>query len=69
MTRTSSWYIDHNIQTFTSDPKGVNKLEFAPVDNEGNFSGVGSGFIVANAKFAINGHIYGNRTDDDHEKR
>jgi FtsP/CotA-like multicopper oxidase with cupredoxin domain len=54
-----SWYLDHNIQTFTSDPKGVNKLEFAPVDNEGNFSGVGSGFIVANAKFAINGHIYG----------
>ena len=46
-------------QTFTSDPKGVKKLEFAPVDNEGNFSGVGSGFTVANAKFAINGYIYG----------
>jgi FtsP/CotA-like multicopper oxidase with cupredoxin domain len=54
-----SWYLDHNIQTFTSDPKGVKKLEFAPVDNEGNFSGVGSGFTVANAKFAINGYIYG----------
>lgn len=54
-----SWYIDHNIQTFTSDPKGVKKLDFAPVDNEGNFSGLGSGFTVANAKFAINGHIYG----------
>ena len=54
-----SWYLDHNIQTFTSDPKGVNKLEFAPVDNEGNFSGLGSGFTVANAKFAINGYIYG----------
>ena len=39
-----SWYLDHNLQTFTTDPKGVNKLEFAPVDNEGN---------------AINGHIYG----------
>ena len=36
-----SWYIDHNIQTFTSDPKGVKKLEFAPVDNEGDFSGLG----------------------------
>jgi manganese oxidase len=54
-----SWYLDHNIQTFTSDPKGVNKVEFAPVDNEGNFSGLGSGFTVANAKFAIDGYIYG----------
>jgi len=54
-----SWYIDHNIETFTTDPKGVKKLEFAPMDNEGNFSGLGSGFTVANAKFAINGHIYG----------
>jgi manganese oxidase len=54
-----SWYLDNNIKTFTSDPKGVKKLEFAPVDNEGNFSGVGSGFTVANAKFAINGYIYG----------
>ena len=54
-----SWYLDHNIRTFTSDPKGVKKLEFAPVDDQGNFSGVGSGFTVANAKFAINGYIYG----------
>lgn len=54
-----SWYLDHNIQTFTSDPKGVKKLEFAPVDDMGNFSGLGSGFTVANAKFAINGYIYG----------
>jgi hephaestin len=54
-----SWYLDQNIQTFTSDPKGVKKLEFAPVDDQGNFSGVGSGFTVANAKFAINGYIYG----------
>ena len=43
-TRTCSWYLDHNIQAFTSDPKGVKKIEFAPVDNEGNFSGLGSGF-------------------------
>jgi hephaestin len=54
-----SWYLGHNIETFTTDPKGVQKLEFAPVDNEGNFSGLGSGFTIANAKFAINGHIYG----------
>jgi len=54
-----SWYLDHNIQTFTTDPKKVKKLEFAPVDDQGNFSGLGSGFTVANAKFAINGYIYG----------
>ena len=54
-----SWYLDHNIQTFTTDPKHVKKLEFAPVDDQGNFSGLGSGFTVANAKFAINGYIYG----------
>lgn len=54
-----SWYLDHNIQTFTSDPKGVKKLEFAPVDDQGNFSGLGSGFVIANSKFAINGYIYG----------
>ncbi len=54
-----SWYLDHNIKTFTSDPKGVNKLEFAPVDDQGNFSGLGSGFTIANFKAAINGYIYG----------
>ncbi len=54
-----SWYLDHNIQTFTSDPKGVKKLDFAPVDDQGNFSGLGSGFVIANSKFAINGFIYG----------
>ena len=32
-----SWYIDHNIQTFASDPKKVNKFEFAPDDGSGNF--------------------------------
>jgi hephaestin len=54
-----SWYIDHNIQTFASDPKTVNKFEFSPDDGSGNFSGIGSGFAVSNAKFSINGYIYG----------
>ncbi len=54
-----SWYLDHNIQTFAGDPEGVNKLEFAPVDDHGNFSGLGSGFTIANFKAAINGYIYG----------
>ena len=54
-----SWYLDHNIQTYTSDPKGVNKGEFVPVDADGNLAPAGTGFSVANGKFAINGYIYG----------
>ena len=56
----TSRYIDHNIQTYTSDPKGVNKLESAPVDLEGNFSGAGTGFATANVKSSINGYIFAN---------
>jgi FtsP/CotA-like multicopper oxidase with cupredoxin domain len=55
----ASWYLDHNIQTYTSNPKGTNKLEFIPADEEGNASFLGSGFTVANTKFAINGYVYG----------
>ena len=55
----ASWYLEHNIQTYTSDPKGINKTEFLPVDGEGNASFIGSGFVVANTKFSINGYLYG----------
>lgn len=55
----SSWYLDHNIQTYTSNPKGVKRLEFAPSDDAGNFSPIGSGFVAANGKSSINGYIYG----------
>lgn len=55
-----SWYIDHNIETYTGDPKGVNKLEFNPVDDVGNLSGPGTGFAAANTKGAINGYIFAN---------
>ena len=54
-----SWYLDYNIRTYTSDPKGVNKSEFIPVDADGNLAAAGTGFSVANGKFAINGYIYG----------
>ena len=54
-----SWYIDHNIQTYTADPKGVNKFEFSPADANGNLAPIGTGFEVSNAKFSINGYIYG----------
>ncbi len=56
----TSWYLEHNIQTYTSDPKGLNRLEFAPVDNEGLLSGAGSGFAAVNFKASMNGYIYGN---------
>ena len=63
-----SWYLDYNIQTYTGDPKGVNKGEFIPVDTDGNLAPAGTGFSVANGKFAINGYIYGNWARHDHEK-
>ena len=56
----TSWYIDLNMQAYTTDPKGVNKLDFVPADDEGNFSAAGSGFVTANTKLSINGYIYGN---------
>jgi hephaestin len=56
----SSWYLDHNIQTYTTDPKGVDKLEAKPADDQGNFSATGTGFTAANIKATINGYIYAN---------
>ena len=56
----TSWYLDHNIQAYTGDPKGVNKLEFVPADTDGIFSAVGTGFAAANFKGTINGYIYSN---------
>lgn len=56
----NSWYLQHNIDTYTSDPKGVNKLESAPVDDEGNLSLFGSGFSAVNFRSTINGYMFGN---------
>ena len=58
--RNNSWCLDHNINTFAVDPKNVNKLESRPVDVDGNFSIVGSGFTAANFRLTINGYLYGN---------
>ncbi len=55
-----SWYLDRNIQTHTSDPKGVDKLEGKPADFDGAFSFIGTGFSSANARATINGYMYGN---------
>jgi len=56
----SSWYLDQNIKTYVSDPKGLNKLEFAPADKDGNFSLLGTGFSAANFKSTVNGYMYAN---------
>jgi FtsP/CotA-like multicopper oxidase with cupredoxin domain len=56
----STWYLDQNINAYTSDPKGVNKLEFNADDGRGNFTLVGSGFAGANFKASINGYMFGN---------
>jgi hephaestin len=56
----NSWYLDHNIKTYTGDPKSVNKLENSPTDGDGNFSIAGSGFVSANFRLTINGYLFGN---------
>jgi FtsP/CotA-like multicopper oxidase with cupredoxin domain len=55
-----SWYLDHNIQTYTFDPKGVDKLEGKPADLDGAFSFIGTGFSSANLRASINGYMYAN---------
>ncbi len=55
-----SWYLDHNIQTYTSDPKGVNKLDGKPVDADGLFSLIGTGFVAESFRSSINGYMYAN---------
>jgi FtsP/CotA-like multicopper oxidase with cupredoxin domain len=56
----ASWYLDQNIQKYTSDPKGVNKLELNLSDDKGEYSAVGTGFVAANFKASMNGYMYGN---------
>ena len=59
-----SWYLDHNIRTYTSDPRGTMQPairgETIPVGTAGTFSLNGTGFGDSNLKFTINGFIYGN---------
>ena len=55
-----SWYLNDNIQTHALDPKGVDKLEGKPADQDGAFSFIGMGFSSANLRATINGYMYGN---------
>ena len=56
----NSWYLTQNILKYTSDPKSVDRLEGKPVDLDGNFSVVGSGFTAANFRVTINGYLFAN---------
>jgi FtsP/CotA-like multicopper oxidase with cupredoxin domain len=55
-----SWYLDHNIQTYTTDPKGVKMDEEIPLDEQGHFMLTGSGFVDTAIKWSMNGYIFGN---------
>jgi manganese oxidase len=55
-----SWYLQHNIDTYTSDPKGTNKLEFDPTDGQGNFNLYGAGFVGVNFRSSMNGYMFAN---------
>lgn len=54
-----SWYLDHNIETYTSDPKGTKTDDIMPVDGSGHYFLTGSGFGDTTIKWSINGYIYG----------
>jgi FtsP/CotA-like multicopper oxidase with cupredoxin domain len=56
----TSWYLQHNIDTYTSDPKGIQKLELIPADHLGEYSLFGSGFATANFRSSINGYMFAN---------
>ncbi len=55
-----SWYLDHNIQAYLSDPNGLSdKAEFFIKDVEGHFTFLGTGFAAVNFKYSINGFTFG----------
>ena len=56
----ASWYLQHNIDTYTSDPKGANKLETDASDGKGNFNIFGAGFSGVNFRSTINGYMFAN---------
>jgi len=55
-----SHYLQHNIDTYTQDPKSINRREFTLSDVDGNFHGAGIGFAAANFRASINGYMFSN---------
>jgi len=56
----TSWYLQHNIDTYTGDPKGTDKLEVDVSDGRGNFNPFGAGFTGVNFRSSINGYMFAN---------
>jgi hephaestin len=55
-----SWYLEENIQRFTSDPKGVNRSESIPAGPQGETAAsLGRGFADTNLRNTINGYMFG----------
>lgn len=56
-----SWYIDDNIEKYTSDPKGIRR-DFPGFHAANGLVGTiaNDGFASSNVKWTINGYIYGN---------
>lgn len=55
-----SWYLDHNIETYTTDPKGVKTDDIIPVDDKGHYFLTGNGFGDTSIKWSMNGYLFGN---------
>jgi FtsP/CotA-like multicopper oxidase with cupredoxin domain len=56
-----SWYLQDNINKYTTDPKGVKIDELNPINAAGYMGTVAAqGFASTNVKWSINGYIYGN---------
>jgi FtsP/CotA-like multicopper oxidase with cupredoxin domain len=55
-----SWYLEHNIDAYASDPKGVNKSESLRAIHDGSFDIGGSGFLNVNFRNTINGYSFAN---------
>jgi FtsP/CotA-like multicopper oxidase with cupredoxin domain len=56
-----SWYIDDNINKYTTDPKGIRR-DFPGLHAANGLVGTvaNNGFASSNVKWSINGYIYGN---------
>ena len=56
-----SWFINQNVNRFTSDPKGVDLAKTMPRDPDGAYDPlIGQGLGIQNFRFTINGFQYGN---------
>ncbi len=56
-----SWYLEDNIRTYTTDPKGVDRTQSRLITPGGMVTPtIGTGFVDTNIKWSINGYIFGN---------